>query len=172
MTSTMTGFEFIQERSEATPGLWNRIFSTLSDNIGVAAFGPVDQFTIGDITSRVTTEILTVATSSATNDYIAFVDSSNAKSDYLIGSRVGGTADGLNLYDLSGDTMIVSFSKQSIRFFQNVTGPVFDTGGAYFNVKASGAIGNGIADDWAAIQSAFDAARLAGGGPVFFPAGS
>jgi len=41
----------------------------------------------------------------------------------------------------------------------------------YFNVKTYGAAGNGIADDTAAINSALAAARTAGRGTVFFPAG-
>ena len=42
----------------------------------------------------------------------------------------------------------------------------------YFNVKAFGAIGNGVANDKAAIQSTINAAAAAGGGVVFFPAGT
>ena len=41
-----------------------------------------------------------------------------------------------------------------------------------FNVKAFGAIGNGIADDTSAINAAVLAARLNGGGVVYFPFGS
>ncbi|MFT8813212.1 glycosyl hydrolase family 28-related protein [Oenococcus sp.] len=39
------------------------------------------------------------------------------------------------------------------------------------NVKDFGALGNGVADDTAAIQSALDAANSKGGGEVYFPAG-
>jgi len=42
----------------------------------------------------------------------------------------------------------------------------------YFNVKAYGALGNGTTDDSAAIASAISAANTAGGGTVFFPAGT
>jgi len=44
----------------------------------------------------------------------------------------------------------------------------------YFNVKSSayGATGDGVTDDTAAVQAAFDAAQAAGGGVVFFPRGS
>lgn len=38
-----------------------------------------------------------------------------------------------------------------------------------FNVKAYGAVGNGVTNDSAAIQAAHDAANLAGGGMVYFP---
>ncbi|MFF9839144.1 glycosyl hydrolase family 28-related protein [Streptomyces sp. NPDC013740] len=40
-----------------------------------------------------------------------------------------------------------------------------------FDVKAHGAVGDGSADDTAAIQRALDAAAAAGGGTVYFPAG-
>ncbi|MBK6900124.1 MAG: hypothetical protein IPH09_12980, partial [bacterium] len=41
-----------------------------------------------------------------------------------------------------------------------------------YNVKAYGAIGNGIANDTAAIQAALTAAATAGGGEVYFPKGT
>jgi hypothetical protein len=44
--------------------------------------------------------------------------------------------------------------------------------GDYFNVKDYGAVGNGSADDTAAIRSAVTAAEGAGGGTVFFPSGT
>lgn len=42
----------------------------------------------------------------------------------------------------------------------------------WFNVLSYGAIGNGVADDTAAIVAAITAARLAGGGTVYLPAGT
>ena len=42
----------------------------------------------------------------------------------------------------------------------------------YLSVKAYGAVGNGSNDDTSAIQAALDAADSAGGGVVFFPAGT
>lgn len=46
--------------------------------------------------------------------------------------------------------------------------------GFFVNVKSAeyGALGNGVADDSDAIQAAVDAAEAAGGGTVFFPAGT
>lgn len=44
--------------------------------------------------------------------------------------------------------------------------------GEVFNVRAYGATGDGTTDDRAAVQLAFDAAHAAGGGTVYFPAGT
>jgi hypothetical protein len=52
------------------------------------------------------------------------------------------------------------------------TGIFQDQGGAVFNVKAYGAVGNGTTFDSASIQSAIDAATTAGGGIVYFPVGT
>jgi hypothetical protein len=51
-------------------------------------------------------------------------------------------------------------------------GKLLDKGEIVFDVKAFGATGNGTTDDTTTIQSAIDAARTAGGGIVWFPAGT
>lgn len=51
-------------------------------------------------------------------------------------------------------------------------GTVHDRGGAVFNVKAYGAVGNGAADDTAALQATINAAQHAGGGVVYVPQGT
>jgi hypothetical protein len=60
-----------------------------------------------------------------------------------------------------------------------ITGVIQDQGaelpgnsrGHVFNVRAYGAVGDGVADDTAAIQAAYNTAAAAGGGIVFLPAG-
>src|SRR5690554_2122961 len=42
----------------------------------------------------------------------------------------------------------------------------------YYNVRSYGAVGDGVADDRAAIQAAVDSASMGGGGVVFLPAGT
>lgn len=56
----------------------------------------------------------------------------------------------------------------------NISAAVGGLGGMFFNVKspAYGAIGDGTADDSSAIQNAMTAAQAAGGGIVYFPAGT
>jgi hypothetical protein len=53
--------------------------------------------------------------------------------------------------------------------FGTSTLPVRDKGGQVFNVKAYGAMGDGIANDSPAFQSAYNAAVSAGGGVVYIP---
>jgi len=47
-----------------------------------------------------------------------------------------------------------------------------DKGGQVFNVRAYGAKGDGTTNDTAAVQAAINAANTAGGGTVYFPAGT
>lgn len=191
--STLTAFAYIPERAEAVPALWNTIFSIQSDNIRTAAEGPFTsesgdtlsvstnleltggghfQFlSVGSTPpSEVTTAAITIGVDSAYSDHLYLTDSSGARSNYVIGSRAGGTADGLNIWDSSGDTMIVSFSKQSVRFYQNVVGPVFDVGGALADTLNAATFGTGADSDESRIQAAIDAASAGGISRVYVPA--
>lgn len=189
MTSQLSAFPFIEERSEATPGLWNNVYSILSSNIARLDFTQSGITTsiasnlsigndlwvqgsvlIGVPPSTSTRAALKIGASSAVSDYIEFSDASAQKSTYLLGSRVGGTADGLNIYDESGSTMIVSFSKQSIRFFQNVVGPVFDLGGALAKTYNAATFGTGADSRESRIQSAINQAKIDSFERVYVPA--
>lgn len=188
MPSNLSAFDFIQEKSEATPGLWNRAYSALSANIAandLSSGGTLSissnlsigedlwvkgSVLIGAQPSTITRAALRIAASSAVSDYILFEDSSAARSDYLLGSRVGGTADGLNLWDESGATMIVSFSKQSVRFYQNVVGPVFDLGGALAKTYNAATFGTGADSTESRIQSAINQASIDAFERVYLPA--
>lgn len=156
--STLTAFNFIGEDSLATPGLFNRIFSTLSDNIaGVNSVVSSNQglstssaVTLGGFIaapigvgigtyppSQQTTAGLHIGVNSSGSQYIYMTDSSGQRSSYAFGAHFG-LADGLSLYDVSGDTMLANFSKQSIRFFQQVVGPVFDLNSDFVNAATQG----------------------------------
>jgi len=172
--STLTAFPFIQEGSEATPGLFNRMVSQLSDNLAsidsTVLSGHFEFLSIGSTPpSYVTTAAITIAVNSAFSDYLYLTDSSGARSNYVIGSRAGGTADGLNIWDASGATMIASFSKQSVRFFQNVVGPVFDLGGSLTGTFNAAVFGTASDSTESRIQAAVDGAAIAGVPRVFLP---
>lgn len=66
---------------------------------------------------------------------------------------------------LFGDNAAFSGISTTISQFGSTSSTVF------FNVKDYGAVGNGVTDDTASITSAIAAARLKGGGVLFFPPG-
>src|SRR2546430_3815279 len=162
--SNLTPFNFIPENSLATPGLWNSVFSTLSQNVAEANTGSVLS---GGISLG--TQGLTINVPSNVTDYIFLNDSANLRSSYAIGSFNSGTADGLNIWDASGQTMIVSFSKQSVRFYQQVIGPVFDLGGALTGTYNAATFGDGSQSTETRIQAAINAAALANVPRVYLP---
>lgn len=164
--STITAFDFIADPSFATPGLFNRIFSQLSDNIGTMNQAGVSP----TILSGSTWASIGLTANSSNSDYIRMKDSSGQRSTYRIGSAAGGTADGLNIFDESGNTLIASFSKQSIRFYQNVVGPVFDTGGALTSTLNAATLGDGSQSKESRIQAAIVQASQQGLARVYLPA--
>src|SRR5688572_24446762 len=110
--SNLTGFAFIEERSEATPGLWNRAFSQLSDNIAStaegASFSASSNLTLGGFIhapigvgvgtyppSQQTQAGLHIGVNSSGSQYIYFTDTSGQRSSYAFGSHFG-LADGLS----------------------------------------------------------------------------
>ena len=72
-----------------------------------------------------------------------------------------GTGD-MNLAGVQTVTAAKTFNAGTLR----------DRGNIVYDVKAYGAIGNGVADDTVAIQAAIDACFNAGGGVVFIPGGT
>lgn len=182
--SNIVPFNFIPENvvSQATPGLWNSPFSAISQtlanlnaNLGSGATMSIlsDVSTGGGVFTAKPSNlsgVVTIHSNSNVSDYLSFVDSANARSNYLLGSHIGGTADGLNLYDNSGATMIVSFSKQSVRFYQQVVGPVFDVGGALASTYNAATFGTGADSKESRIQSAINQASLDVVARVYIPA--
>lgn len=163
----MIPFEYLKERSEATPGLWNVPFSALSASIASMEAG---SFLTINPSAISTNGIVNIFANSNVTDYIAFTDTSNIRSDYLLGSHTPSLGDGISLYDVSGATTIVTFSKQSVRFNVPVTGPVFDTGGALADTLNAATFGVPTDSKESRIQAAISAATTAGIHRVYIPA--
>jgi pectate lyase-like protein len=193
MTSNLSAFRYIQERDEATPALFNDFLSTLSANIAAVNSNATinlsgatlsigssvsigrdlwvqGSLSVGALPSVATRTAVNIGVRSDTSDYLYFTDEAALRSSYIIGSHVGGTADGLNIWDASGSTMIASFSKQSIRFFQNVVGPVFDVGGALANTLNAATFGTGADSKESRIQAAILQASASAISRVYVPA--
>lgn len=191
--SNLSALEYIQNRSEATTGLFNQRLSVISANFAalnsaatisfpsgntLSVFSSLDasgnlhagnRIGVGVTPSADTVEVMTIGADSSKSDYILFHDPTGAKSSYVIGSRVGGTADGLNIYDASGSTMIASFSKQSIRFYQQVVGPVFDLGGALTGTYNAATFGTAADSKESRIQAAINQASTDAVARVYVP---
>lgn len=180
--STIVPFNYIGENSEATPGLFNSPLSAISAtlaNLNANTGSGLTMSVLSDISTgggiftaspSNLSGVVTIHSNSNVSDYLSFVDSANARSNYLLGSHIGGTADGLNIYDASGATMIASFSKQSIRFYQQVVGPVFDVGGALASTYNAATFGTGADSTESRIQAAINQAVTDSIQRVYVPA--
>src|SRR2546426_4001480 len=116
---TPTPYTPIAEGSQATPGLWNAIFSAISTDLDVVLSTTTSTFSSSvTVTGGVTlvgplsvqSGAVRVIANSNSTDYIFLTDSSNQRASFIIGSKAGGTADGLNIWDDSGNTLVVGFS--------------------------------------------------------------
>jgi hypothetical protein len=86
----------------------------------------------------------------------------------LVASVEGALASG----DLTGTYLSPSLDLTKSHSWQGIqTGPFRDKGGARFNAKAYGAVGDGTTDDTAAVQAAWTAAAAVGG-VTYLPAGT
>lgn len=84
---------------------------------------------------------------------------------------IGGTDGDVIVDDAAGESVTITQWDSKRSTAQDVAA-LGASGGSLFNVKSYGAIGDGSTDDTSAIQAAIDAAAAAGGGVVYFPAGT
>lgn len=156
--SNITAVSPIGERSEATPGLFNSRFDRLFENIQslytstASSEASLVGWNKGSIattldTSAGTLSVLTIRPSSGNT-----VPFTGAVSTNTIGAQSGNTIRVPN-----GQTLIV----RSV-----------ESGGAVYDVRAFGAVGDGTTDDTLAFISANSAIVAAGHGVMFVPPGT
>ena len=78
----------------------------------------------------------------------------------------------MELESMAGNASRVAIASACAFFLAGASAEVPPAGPAVFDVRAFGAVGDGVAKDTAAIQRAIDAAEKAGGGTVELPAGT
>jgi hypothetical protein len=144
--SNITDIPLIAEGSAATPGLWNNIFGVIDRNLdqinndasGITAVGSVNTF------------------SPASGQTLSIFSSLNVSVQVSAGTLIG---------LLSSNTLRAE-SGGTVNVISSLSGKFFDTGGQVFNVMAFGAKGDGVTNDFAAINATIQAA---GRGVVYFP---
>jgi hypothetical protein len=74
----------------------------------------------------------------------------------------------------AGPTWVMTLLGNALQLAAGVSlqAPITDVGGQVFNVKAYGAKGDGVTDDYLAINAALAAAKVAPGGVCYFPSGT
>jgi hypothetical protein len=102
------------------------------------------------------------------NDLVSTVQASLDKAD----AAETHAADTTGVHGIS-DTAQIPLKDASTNIFTGtIVSRIQDKGGIVYDAKAFGAVGDGIANDFAAIQAVLDAAKAAGGGTVFLPVGT
>lgn len=117
--------------------------------------------------------IASIRAHSQQTDYLFFQDAAGIKSNFLLGLKTGDSSasnvDGLNLFDVSDNTMIVRFSSDSVRFYPPIVAPVFDSGGALSSTYNAALFLRGSSRE-SQVQAAITAAAADGISRVYVPA--
>lgn len=117
-----------------------------------------------------------------TDWFIAIMNGTSPRQVRIPLHFLGGATEGLAAMDQPGDTAGMVMRRVRYSVSDSLTLDLAPGGGyvawlhapatgTVYNVRAYGAVGDGVTNDRDAIEKAIDAAAVAGGGTVYFPAG-
>ena len=154
--------EFNGEMASIIPGL---TWVTTSDYLS----SPIAESDVTDLVSDLAGKASTIHThaESSVTDLTTDLAAKYDKTGGIISGSVTATGS-LTAASLGTLSFSASASGQ-ISGDSITTNTALFKGSPWYDVKAYGAVGDGTTDDTAAIQAAFDACHLAGGGTIYFP---